>query len=326
MQRDKTWTTMGDPASLPHHSAMTTAAKPPQFSLNGRLSDGAPHCCGVYRFFGDGESLLYIGKSIDIHTRVRSHYADARRPGRQQRMMSLVRRIDCQPTAGEFGALLMENAAIKAESPLFNRRQRRARRLWTIVLLPGEGDFLQPIARDFDPEGARHQESFGLYHNRHHIESTLRRHARDSGLCLRAIGLDRGPGPCFQYQLKRCRGACAGRESPAMHNRRLQAVLDDERILAWPFPGPIALVETADSPREGQPHREWQLVNHWSFCGSFSDARAAGAAARAPGNALFDRDAYRILLNAMRSASVAVLDAASGDPVDRLFTDARQAS
>ena len=317
---------MGAPAPLPHHSGMTFAATSTQFSLNGHPVDSAPHCCGVYRFFGDGDALLYIGKSINIHTRVRSHYADARKPGRQQRMMSLVRRIDCQPTAGEFGALLLDNAAIKAESPRFNRRQRRARRLWTIALQPGDDGFLQPSAQDFAPDGARDQESFGLYHNRHHIESTLRRHARDHGLCLRVMGLDRGRGPCFQYQLKRCQGACAGRESPTAHNRRLQAVLADERILAWPFSGPIALVETADNLREGQPRREWQLVNHWSFCGSFANARAARAAARAPGNALFDRDAYRILLNAMRSASVTVLDAVSGDPVDTLFADARQAS
>jgi hypothetical protein len=317
---------MGAPAPLPHHSGMTIDATSPQFSLNGRPAESAPRCCGVYRFFGAEGALLYIGKSIDIHTRVRSHYADARKPGRQQRMMRLVSRIDCQPTAGEFSALLLENAAIKAESPLFNRRQRRARRLWTIALEPGENGFLKPVARDFAPDGARDEESFGLYHNRHHIESTLRRHARDNGLCLRVMGLDRGRGPCFQHQLKRCRGACAGQESPAGHNRRLQAVLDDERILAWPFAGPIALVETADRPREGQPQREWQLVHHWSFCGSFADARAARAAARAPGNALFDRDAYRILLNAMRSESVAVLDAASGEPVDRLFADARQAS
>ena len=305
---------------------MTIAAKQPQYSLNGQAVDCAPRCCGVYRFFSADRSLLYIGKSIDIRTRVRSHFADACKQGRQQRMMSLVSRIDCQPTAGEFGALLLENAAIKAETPLFNRRQRRARRLWTITLQPGDSGFLQPMARDFAPVGERDRDSFGLYHNRHHIESTLRRHARDHGLCLRVMGLDRGRGPCFQHQLKRCQGACAGRESAAAHNQRLHGVLADERILAWPFPAPIALVETAEKPLQGQPDREWQLVNHWSFCGSFTDASAAQAAARAPGNALFDRDAYRILLNAMRSDNVEVLDAVSGNPVDALFGTAGQAS
>jgi hypothetical protein len=305
---------------------MSNALPQPCFSLNGAAADSAPSCSGVYRFFSADGGLLYIGKSIDIRTRVRSHYTDARKPGRQQRMMSLVSRIDCQPTAGEFGALLLENAAIKREAPLFNRRQRRARRLWTITLQPDNAGFLQPTARDFAPDGDRDLESFGLYHNRHHIESTLRRYARDHGLCLRVLGMDRGRGPCFQYQLKRCRGACAGRETAFDHNRRLLRVLADERILAWPYAGPIALLETNAQPQKGQPQKEWQLVNHWTFCGSFPSAAAASAAAGAPGHALFDRDAYRILLNAMSSEHVDVLDALTGQAVDPPFGRTRRAS
>ena len=41
--------------------------------------------------------------------------------------MSQVARIEAQATAGEIGALLVENAAIKAETPLYNRRQRQVR-------------------------------------------------------------------------------------------------------------------------------------------------------------------------------------------------------
>ncbi len=305
---------------------MSTTGTEPQFSLNGRPTDEAPVCCGVYRFFGADGALLYVGKSINIRTRVRSHYADARKPGRHQRMMNLVARIDCQPTAGEFGALLRENAAIKAESQLFNRRQRRSRRLWTITLQQGDRGFLQPVAQDFAPDGARNQESFGLYHNRHHIESMLQRYARDYGLCLRVLGLDRGSGPCFQYQLKRCAGACADRESATAHNQRLRDILDEERILAWPYPGPIALLETATTPVSGQPAREWQIVNNWSFCGSFTNASAASESARSPGNVLFDRDAYRVLLNAMRSGSVQILDALTGVPIDPRSGVTRQAS
>ena len=48
------------------------------------------------------------------------------------------------------------------------------------------------------------------------------------------LGLDSGKGPCFQYQLKRCDGACAGDETPEEHNARLLSVLDRDRIAAWP--------------------------------------------------------------------------------------------
>lgn len=296
------------------------------YTINGQPASGPPPCAGVYRFFSDSGSLLYIGKSIDMKSRLRSHFTDARKPGRQQRMIGQVAHIDCRPTAGEFGALLTENAAIKAETPLFNRRQRRARRLWTIALASGRDGFLQPTAQDFAPDGDRRQESFGLYHNRHHIESTLRKHARDRGLCLRVLGIDRGRGACFQYQLKRCNGACAGDESATSHNRRLLEVLSDERILAWPFAAAIALVERASEPLDGQPSTQWQLINHWSYGGSYTDQHQVALAARSPENNLFDRDAYRIMLNAMRADGVEIRDAHSGALLSSPFRDNRQAS
>ena len=100
----------------------------------GAPAETLPPCSGVYRFFDAAGALLYIGKSVDIRSRVAQHINEGRKHGRHQRLMSQVRQVDCQMTAGEIGALLIENEAIKREVPLFNRRQRRLRRLWTITL------------------------------------------------------------------------------------------------------------------------------------------------------------------------------------------------
>ena len=98
--------------------ALTAAGKP---------LEELPRYSGVYRFYDAGGALLYIGKSIDIRARISAHYQEGRKPGRHQRIMGQVEQIDCTATAGEVGALLMENAAIKAETPLYNRRQRRVK-------------------------------------------------------------------------------------------------------------------------------------------------------------------------------------------------------
>ena len=87
---------------------------------NGETLDELPSYSGVYRFFSSENTLLYVGKSIDIRARVQSHFQEGRKPGRHQRIMSQVSRIETQSTAGELGALLVENAAIKAETPLYN--------------------------------------------------------------------------------------------------------------------------------------------------------------------------------------------------------------
>ena len=287
-----------------------------EITIAGAPATELPRFSGVYRFFSADGGLLYIGKSVDIKARVQSHYQEGRRPGRHQRIMEQVARIDCTATAGEIGALLVENAAIKAETPLYNRRQRRLKKLWTLHLQQGKDGFLKPIAADFKPESERMTDSYGLYSNAKHVDNTLRRHARDHGLCLRMLGLDKGKGPCFQFQLKRCDGACAGEESPDMHNARLLSVLDRDRIAAWPFPGPLALAERNIRALDGQPQQQFHLVDHWSYLGSFDELTAAQHALGGRGQRFFDRDAYRLLMAALRKGRLDVRDAMTGEPLD----------
>lgn len=278
----------------------------------GKELEALPRYSGVYRFFDASDVLLYIGKSVDIRARIQAHFQEGRKPGRHQRIMDQVERIDCQPTAGEVGALLMENNAIKSEAPLYNRRQRRVRKLWTIHLCRAGNGFLQPTAADFMLDSDRAVDSYGLYHNKRHIDATLRRHARDHGLCLRCLGLDRGRGPCFQYQLGRCDGACAGEESGEEHNARLLSVLDRDRIAAWPFTGPLALLERNTTPLTGQPGQQYHLVDHWSYLGSFPSLPGVQKRLGLGGTRCFDRDGYRLLLAALGKGRLEVLDAQSG--------------
>lgn len=295
---------------------MLPELKKVEITIGGKPAEQAPRFSGVYRFFGEADELLYIGKSVDIRARLQQHFLEGRKPGRHQRIMQQVRYIDCTATAGEIGALLIENAAIKAETPLYNRRQRRVRKLWTIHLHMAPSGFLQPAAADFYPDAERSIDSYGLYHNKRHIDSTLRRHARDHGLCLRMIGLDRGRGPCFQFQLGRCDGACAGEESPEDHNARLLSVLDRDRIAAWPFPGPLALKESNTTPSKGQPSDEFHLVDQWCYLGSFRNLGACRERSSRAGKALFDRDAYHLVRSALLKGRVDVLELASGDDLD----------
>lgn len=286
------------------------------FTSHGANLEQAPRYTGVYRFFDAQGNLLYVGKSVDIKARLQQHFLEARKPGRHQRIMLQVTTIDCTATAGEVGALLMENAAIKAETPLYNRRQRRLRKLWTLQLRHANNGFLQPHATDFLPDAERTADSYGLFQNPRHIDSSLRRHARDHGLCLRMLGLDKGRGPCFQFQLGRCDGACAGEESSDDHNARLLSVLDRDRIAAWPFSGALALRELNTKPLPDQPSEQYHWVEHWAYLGSFDSLSALQGASAGSGQRYFDRDAYHLLLSALRKGRLTLLDASSGHELD----------
>jgi len=93
-------------------------------------------------------------------------------------------------------------------------------------------------------------------------------------------------------------------------------VLDRDRISAWPFPGPLALVESNVKPLEGQPTQQTHLVNHWCYLGSFDSPSAARAQLKHIDEHYFDRDAYHLLLSAFRKGRLSVFDARSGLELD----------
>jgi hypothetical protein len=294
---------------------MTEASQTISFSRAGQTVDVLPRCSGVYRFYDATGSLRDIGKSVDVRSRVAQHVNEGRKPGRHQRLMSQVAHIDCELTSGEVSALLIENASIKAEVPLFNRRQRRLRRLWTIRLEDSPAGFLQPVGIDFAPAGQRHTDTYGLFANRHQITTAMQNLARDHALCLRMMGLDKGKGACFQRQLGRCDGACAGEESAESHNARLLDQLNRQRIAAWPFPGPLLLEEQTIHPIAHQPTHQYHLVDQWAWHGCFDSAPLATAAMDHAGPAVFDRDAYRLIYSAIHRGRVALLDACNHQAV-----------
>jgi hypothetical protein len=130
------------------------------------------------------------------------------------------------------------------------------------------------------------------------------------------LGLDKGRGPCFQFQLGRCDGACAGEESSDDHNARLLSVLDRDRIAAWPFAGALALREVNSQPLPEQPAEQYHRVEHWAYLGSFDSLSALQRAESDAGQRYFDRDAYHLLLSALRKGRFTLLDAASGRELD----------
>lgn len=74
---------------------------------------------GVYRFYGEQSQLLYVGKSVDIRKRVGSHFSADHKSHKEMQMAQSVVRIEHEETAGELGALLLENQQIKGLSPIY---------------------------------------------------------------------------------------------------------------------------------------------------------------------------------------------------------------
>ena len=265
-------------------------ALPPQ--IERAQIDAIPDTPGVYLFFGEGGRPLYVGKSINMRTRVLSHFADDVRSAREMQLAREVRTIDFERTAGELGALLREAALVKSLAPVFNRKLRREKSLCSFVFEPRREPgralrLVDEVAIDHTSLPHLH----GLFRSRRAALGALRGLADAHGLCLQSLGFEKGArGACFRHQLQRCAGLCAGAEAQATHQARLAIALGGLRTRDWPWRGPVGIVEHDPSREVTDVH----VVEHWCWIGT---ARTEDELAEllAHGLPRFDPDHYRLL-------------------------------
>ena len=246
-----------------------------------------PRSSGVYIFRGEGKLPLYIGKSVDIRSRVMSHL----RTPNEASMIAQTRRIDFIETAGEIGALLLESRLIKEQSPLFNQRLRRIRTLCSIQLKQEAQGVVPTVVNSKTVNlGATHR-LYGLYSSAHAAQDKLRELANQHRLCLAILGLEKtSKRGCFGLQIKTCLGACVGSEVRQVHDERLFTALVDTQVEVWPFNGPVDVVEESDG--WVQRHR----VNNWCYLGTHCSKTEQGNPFTEFKAHDFDLDSYKILV------------------------------
>ena len=270
-------------------------------SLPSGLSEGTietiPEGPGVYRFYDSQDRLLYVGKSVNLKQRVMSHFSGDHRSPKGLRISQQLQRIDWDETAGELGALLLEAEQVKRLNPIHNRQLRRHNNLSSLRIPEVDGGFARPeIVTLRRLEETPLADLYGLYRTRNAAGKALRALMDEHALCAKALGLEKGKGACFGYQLKKCRGACIGEEPPAEHNARLLSALAGEKVRDWPYPGPIGI-------RERHPARNQEdilLIDRWCHLGTAHDDEGVIDLLDDPPPLDFDLDRYKTLVRFMR--------------------------
>lgn len=259
-----------------------------------------PSATGVYVFHGeDGDLPLYIGKSINLRSRVLSHL----RNPQESNLLRQTRRISHIRTAGEIGALLVEASLIKQQQPMLNKRLRRNRQLCSLRLVDGRPE----VVYSKDVNFATEPSLYGLFASRHAAIEWLHQLADQHRLCCGALGLEKlKPGrACFRATIKLCGGVCRGDESLEAHGQRLLTRLESLRVACWPYPGAIGLTERYEDvgceDELAEDNCQIHVIRNWCYLGSVSDlTKARELSAMAAG---FDADGYKILCRPILSGS-----------------------
>lgn len=238
---------------------------------------------GVYFFLDHGGVPLYIGKSVNLRSRVLAHM----RAAEEMAMLAQTRRIDFVQTAGEIGALLLESHLIKHHQPPYN----------VLLKFAGESFGLYFDEGENRPQALGHYEAeisgmaarpHGLFASRSEAEQGLQTLVRQHRLCPALLGMETTTHgrACFSHQIGRCRGACIGLESRQEHRQRLCQALEQLDAAVWPYAGPIGIVES-----DGR-WRQVHVIDRWSYAGTLEGRRRR---ITLPAYQGIDIDTYKIL-------------------------------
>jgi DNA polymerase-3 subunit epsilon len=191
-----------------------------------RLADNLPQMPGVYLFrreptpAGPGE-VLYVGKSKDIRSRVRSYfYGDDRR--KIDALLAETGAVDAIPCATEIEALVVEARMIRRHQPRYNRRGKAWRRYAYLKLDLDEAWPRLKVVRRVSGRGAY----LGPFHSASRAQ--LAREALEEVFairrCTRSMGRATRFAPCALADLGRCMAPCDGRVTPERYEELVRSL------------------------------------------------------------------------------------------------------
>ena len=197
---------------------------------------------GIYIFNDEAGQPLYVGKSVNIRERVRSHFTNDTRIVKEMKLSQRTFAIEAIETDTEIEALLLESAKVKELTPLFNRQLRRITKQSVLMKSYDDHGYLQLAVESKDlNEVTDLGNVYGVYTSRMKAKSALESLTKTFQLCPKLMALEKTNRACFRYQLGICKGACIGEEAPELYNRRAELALERSKIDSWPFKSKIAV-------------------------------------------------------------------------------------
>lgn len=250
-----------------------------------------PEAPGVYLFYSDDVTPLYIGKSTNIKERVQSHFTSDYESKKELEIAQQVKRIETIQTSGDLSAQLLESHFIKEMQPLYNRKLRYRRKLTILRKVTNEAGYDCAELQEIDQIEINDIDTIlGVFRSKKQAKELLNALVKSHSLCQKLLGLTITDGACFAHQLEWCKGACLEKEKPIIYNMRFLQAFSQYKIKSWPFATPIMIEESFDK------NKEFFLVDKWCVLKHMKE-KEQDIDTDQPPNLFFDYDAYKILVS-----------------------------
>lgn len=185
-----------------------------------------PNKPGVYIMHDKDDTILYVGKAINLHNRVRSYFKENIGRGPQiDKMVSLIARFEYIVTDSELEALVLENNLIKENRPKYNTMLKDDKTYPYIKVTVGEEYPRILLVRQMKKDKARYfgpftsggvKETIDLINKLYKLRTCNRRLPAD-------IGKER---PCLNYHINQCSAPCQGYISKEEYAAQIEQALD----------------------------------------------------------------------------------------------------
>ena len=186
--------------------------------------DALPRECGVYLFKDRRQKVLYVGKAVNLRSRVRSYFQPGSSDERVlvEHMLPKVADIDWVVVANEKEALILENNLIKQFRPRYNINLKDDKTFLSIRLDRRAPFPRLETVRRYTEDGARY---FGPYSSASSLRETLRivNAVFPVRKCPDTVFKGR-TRPCLYHEIGRCLAPCVGKVAEAAYGELLDEV------------------------------------------------------------------------------------------------------
>lgn len=182
---------------------------------------------GVYLMHDKNDSIIYVGKAVNLKNRVRQYFRASHNEGiRKDQMVTLIDRFEYIITDSELEALVLECNLIKEHRPKYNILLKDDKTYPYIKVTLGETYPRVLFSRQMKKDKSQY---FGPYTSAGAVKDTidLIQKLYQLRTCNRQLPRDTGKDrPCLNYHIHQCQGPCQGYISPEDYRIQIKKALD----------------------------------------------------------------------------------------------------
>jgi excinuclease ABC subunit C len=185
-----------------------------------------PGLPGIYKYFDDSSSLLYVGKAKNIRKRVGSYFNKTLSSYKTHELVKRIRKIEFTIVNSEQDAFLLENSLIKQFQPIFNINLKDDK-TYPYIVIRNEHFPRIYLTRQKIEDGSQY---FGPYTSvgkvrelLNFIKQTIP--MRTCPLNLTQKNIEKGKfRVCLEYHLGNCKGPCEAKQSEEDYDQNISQI------------------------------------------------------------------------------------------------------